>query len=268
MKQTNYVVRGTPIVPSVCTILMALLWYFHIIYYNGAWTTGMNEIKFAEMSGSELFVSIGNLALPVLLFIGVLFLAEIDVRWMVLPLLGSVAYQTTLFIINFFADYPEYMNDNPFSFALPYLALILFICTTEKVLKDKWIFVGFCALAVIIPLILTCCGIGEFTTQQQDYDADGNVIETVAYYWSEFLSYALTYVAMGALAAQMRPPKEGDFVSMKDLKQAYAEKMAAQAEPEPAAPAEEPAEETETEPEEVSEEADAAPEEPQAAPEA
>lgn len=228
MKNKKYIVKGTPIVPSLCGILMAVLWYLFFYFADGKWTFDMNTFSFSEMSGTDIYFTVMTLVIPVLFFIGVLFLAEIDLRWMILSLLAPIVYQISLFILYFKEDTPEYIFENPIKFAAPFLALILLVLTLEKIIPTKWVFVGFCGVAVLLPLILTLCGVGEFTFSQQTYDAEYNIVTSNGYLWSEYLSFALYYLGLGALALQMRPPRESDFVTLKDLKQAYAEKMAAQ----------------------------------------
>lgn len=228
MKQKKYIVKGTPIVPSLCAIGMAVLWYLFFYFSNGKWGFDLNTFSFEGLESVQIYLSVMTLVIPVLFFICVLFLAELDLKWMILSLLAPVVYQVSLFIIYLKQDFSEYIFENPVKFVAPFLALILFIFTVEKVIPTKWVFVGFCGAAVLLPLILTFCGIGEFTYSYQSYAEDYSLVTVTAYLWSELISYALYYVALAALVIQMRPPRESDFVTMKDLQQAYAEKMAAQ----------------------------------------
>ncbi len=228
MKETKYVVRGTPIVPSVCGIIMAVLWYLYFSFADGAWDAGMNTLSFDDLTPFQTYQVIMRLALPVLFFIGVLFLAELNVRWMLLPLLGSVVFQVSVFVCYLLEDLPEYLFENPLTFFAPFLALILFALTVEKTLPNKWIFVGFCGAVTLLAVVLTVCGTGEFVYETSKYAADYTVVSVKQYLWSDLLSFVLYYIGLGALALQMRPPREGDFVTMKDLKQAYREKLEAQ----------------------------------------
>ena len=212
MKNKNYIVKGTPIVPAICGIGMVVLWYMFFYFYNGSWSFNMNSLSFAEMTGSEIYFTVLSLLTPVIFFVGVLFLAEINVRWMIAVLLIPVIEELSAFLLYFTANEPEYMFLSPVRFFAPFLALILFALTIEKVLPTKWIFVGFCGVAILLPLILTFCGVGEFTFAQQTYDAEYNPITLSGYLWSNYLSYALYYVGLGALAVQMRPPKESELV--------------------------------------------------------
>lgn len=228
MKENKYVVRGTPVVPSLCSIGMAILWYLYFSFTDGKWDVIMSSFSFSEMDGFQIYLALLGLAVPLLYFLGVLFLAEQNLRWMILPLLAPIVEQVSLFIRHLRDDQPEYLFENPLQFVTPFLALILFVFTIEKVLPNKWIFVGFCGIAVVLPLILTLCRVGEFTFSQVGITSDYQRATITTYYWSELLSFLLYYVGLGALVLQMRPPREGDFVSMKELKAAYAEKMAAQ----------------------------------------
>lgn len=251
MKKEKYIVKGTPVVPSVCAIGMAVLWYLYFYFSQGEWSLQMTSLSFAEMSGMEIYLTVLELAIPVLFFVGVLFLAEYSLRWMVLAMLPAVVQQVSLFVFYFLQDNSEYIFQNPIHFAAPFLALILFVLTVERVIPTKWVFVGFCGVAILLPLILTFCRIGEFTFTQQSYDANYQLVDVTAYFWSDYLAFALYYLGLGALAVQMRFPRESDLVTMADLKQAYEEKMAAKAAAEAAAvapaeaveesPAEEPA---------------------------
>ncbi len=230
MKNKNYIVKGTPIVPSLCGIAMAVLWYMSFVFTNGEWHFQMNPLSFSEMTGADLYFTVLSLLIPVIFFIGALFLAEIDLRWMILVLLIPIVNQISVFVsysivygVQYMFDYP--LLTAPVQFVAPFLALILFALTIEKVIPTKWVFVGFCGVAILLPLILTLCGVGDF------FYFDPTVSYTpiaTAYLWSDYLSFALYYLGLGALALQMRPPKESDFVTLAEMKQAYDEKMAAQ----------------------------------------
>ncbi len=228
MKNKNYIVKGTPIVPSLCGIGMALLWYIIFYFGEGQWAMATNSFSFEELTGIQTYLTVMNLATPIVFFICVLFLAEMDLKWMLPALLVPIVLQTSLFSVNFAANVPDYIFQNPCKFAAPFLALILFVLTTEKILPNKWIFVAFCGVAILLPLLFTVFGKGEFTDQTYGYDAMGNVVPLTYYFWSDFAAYALTYVGLGALAVQMRAPRESDFVSLKEMKKAYDEKIAAQ----------------------------------------
>ncbi len=210
MKQEKLAVKGTPILPSACGIGMAVLWYLFFYFFNGEWTFDMNTFSFSEMTGTDVYFTVLALAVPVLFFIGVLFLAELDLRWMLLPLLTPVVYQVSAFILHIKNENSEYIFQNPIKFIAPFLALILFVFTVERILPSKWIFVGFCGIAVLLPLILTLFGTGEFTFSQQIYDAEYNIVTVHAYLWSEYLSFALYYVGLGALAVQMAPSRQSE----------------------------------------------------------
>lgn len=214
MKNKNYIVKGTPIVPAICGIGMVVLWYMFFYFLNGSWSFNMNSLSFGEMTGSEIYFTVLSLLVPVIFFIGVLFLAEINIRWMICVLLIPVWEQISAFVLYFTANETEYIFQSPVQFFAPFLALILFALTIEKVLPTKWIFVGFCGVAILLPLILTFCGVGEFTFAQQAYDAEYNPITLSGYLWSNYLSYALYYVGLSALAVQMRPPKESELIGL------------------------------------------------------
>lgn len=229
MKDKKYIIKGTPIVPSLCGIGMAVLWYTYFGFGAGEWHFQMKSFSFSEMTGAEIYFTVLSLLIPVVFFIGVLFLAEIDLRWMIPVLLLPIVNQISLFVFHAISGNPQYMFDyplySPIQFAAPFLALILFVLTVEKIIPTKWVFVGFCGVAILLPLILTLCGVGDF------FYFDPTVSYTpiaTAYLWSDYLSFALYYLGLGALALQMRPPKESDFVTLAEMKQAYDEKMAAQ----------------------------------------
>ena len=228
MKESKYVVRGTPIVPSLCSIGMAILWYLYFSFTDGEWDVIMSSFSFSEMDGFQIYLSLLGLAVPLLYFLGVLFLAEQNLRWMILPLLSPIVEQVSLFVRYLRDDQSEYVFTNPMQFIAPFVALILFVFTVEKVIPNKWIFVGFCGIAVLLPLILTLCRVGEFTFSQVGINSAYQRTTITTYFWSDLLSFVLYYLGLGALALQMRPPREGDFVSLKELKAAYAEKMATQ----------------------------------------
>jgi hypothetical protein len=202
----RFIVKGTPIVPSLCGIAMAVLWYMFFYFYNGKWSFQMSSLSFSEMGGTEIYFTIVTLLIPVAFFLTVLFLAEVNLRWMVLALLIPIVHQISSFVLCMMENQPEYLFENIISFSVPFLALILWVLTVEKVLSNKWIFVGFCGVAVLLPLILTLCGVGEYTFVQQTYDVDYNVVTLTGYLWSDYLAFALYYVGFGALAIQMRTP--------------------------------------------------------------
>lgn len=228
MKNKKFIVKGTPIVPSLCGILMAVLWYLYFYFGQGKWTADMNTFSFSEMAGQELYLTLLSLIVPVLFFVAVLFLAEKDPRLVLVGMIGPIVQQMSLFIVYFKENSPDYLFDAPIQFIAPFAALILFALTVEKVIPSKWIFVGFCGIAVLLPLILTLCGVGEFTVTQEGYDADYNVVQYTYYFWSDYLAFAFYYVGLAALAVQMRAPRKEDLVTMADLQKAYDEKMAAE----------------------------------------
>ncbi len=238
MKNKHYIVKGTPIVPSLCGIGMALLWYFSFYFGAGEWTSEMNSFSFEGLSGMQIYLTVLNLVIPILYFVCVLFLAEVDLKWMLPALLAPIVQQISMFILYYTQNSADYIFVYPVRFIIPFVALILFVLTVEKIIPTKWIFVAFCGLALAVPLVLTFCKIGEFTYTAGD---------VTYYFWSEYLAYALTYLGLSALAIQMRPPRESDFVTLKEMQQAYDEKVAAEAAEAEAGPE---AEETaETEPE-------------------
>ena len=235
MKKKNFIVKGTPIIPSLCGIGLAVLWYMFFYFYDGKWSFNMSSLSFADMGGTEIFFTVLTLLIPVAFFLAVLFLAEIDLRWMVAALLLPIVYQVSLFVLYAMENQTDFIFDNPVSFAVPFLALILWVLTLEKILPCKWIFVGFCGVAVLLPLILTLCGVGEFTFLQQTYDAEYNPVTLTGYLWSDYLSFALYYVGMAALTVKMRAPTAEEL--------AAAEKAAEEAEESEEIPEETPAEE-------------------------
>lgn len=237
MKNKRFIVKGTPIVPSLCGIAMAVLWYMLFYFYDGKWSFRMSSLSFSEMGGTEIYFTVVTLLIPIAFFLAVLFLAEVDLRWMVAALLLPIVHQASSFVSHVAENQPEYLLENPLSFTAPFLALILWVLTVEKVLPCKWIFVGFCGAAVLLPLILTFCGVGEFSFIQQIYDAEYNTITVKGYLWSDYLSFALYYVGLGALAVQMRAPTEEELAEKTEV---TAEEVSAEA---TEAPPEEPSEE-------------------------
>lgn len=226
MNQKKYIVKGTPVVPSFCAIGMVVLWYLFFFFSDGKWVMDINTVSFSDLSATELYFTVLEILVPILFFLCVLFLAELDLKWMLLSMLAFVVEQLS-FYVYYFKDSPEYIFKNPIRFAAPFVVLILFVLTIERVIPTKWVFVGFCSGAVLLPLVLTLCGVGEFTYSYKDYGADYTIVSITTYLWSELISYGLYYVALAALSLQMRPPRESDFVTMEELKQAYAEKIAA-----------------------------------------
>ncbi len=212
----NYVVKGTPIVPALCGIGMVVLWYMFFYFLDGKWSFTMNSLSFADLSGSDIYFTVLSLLIPVIFFIGVLFLAEIHVRWMIPVLLIPVIEEISVFLFYFIANEPEYIFLSPIQFFAPFLALILFALTVEGIIPTKWVFVGFCGAAILLPLILTFCGAGEFVFSQQTYDAEYNPITVSGYLWSNYLSFALYYVGLGALGVQMRFPKESELIAVQE----------------------------------------------------
>lgn len=223
MKNKKYIVKGAPVIPSLCGIALAILWYMFFYFVQGEWVFDFNTFAFGEMAGIEIYFTLMKLAVPVLFFIAVLFLAEYDLRWMLGAILVPIALEVSLFIYYFAQSIPDYIFENPIKFIAPFLALILFALTVEKVIPTKWVFVGFCGAAVLVPLILTLCGVGEFTYAQTGYDQEYNVVEIVAYLWSDYLSFALYYLGLGALCVKMREPRESDFAPAVAEKEAPAE---------------------------------------------
>ncbi len=236
MKNKKYQIKATPIVPALCGIGMAILWYLFFYVVDGEWTFDFNTVSFGEMTGTQIAFTVLTLLIPITFFIAVLFLAEWDLRWVTVALLFPIANQIFLFVNYLMEDYPDYVFENPLQFAVPFLALILFVLTVEKVIPVKWVLVGFCGLAILLPLVLTLCGVGEFASSQALYDENYQPVIVTARLWSDYLTFALYYLGLGALAWQMKEPAE---------------------EPERSAEAEEPAEDAEesVEPEVPSEEA-------------
>lgn len=228
MKKKRFIVKGTPIVPSLCGIAMAVLWYMFFYFYNGKWSFQMSSLSFSEMGGTEIYFTVVTLLIPVTFFLTVLFLAEVDLRWMMVAFLIPIAHQVSSFVLCMMENQPEYLFDNIISFAVPFLALILWVLTVEKVLPNKWIFVGFCGVAVLLPLILTLCGVGEFTFAQQTYDVNYNVVTLRGYLWSDYLSFALYYVGFGALALQMRAPTEEESAAKEETENVTAEEISSE----------------------------------------
>ncbi len=219
----HFIVKGTPIVPSLCGIAMAVLWYMFFYFYNGKWSFQMSSLSFSEMGGTEIYFIIVTLLIPVAFFLTVLFLAEVDLRWMMVAFLIPVIHQSSSFVLCMMENQPEYLFENIISFAAPFLALILWVLTLEKILPNKWIFVGFCGVAVLLPLVLTLCGVGEFTFTQQTYDVNYNVVTLTGYLWSDYLSFAVYYVGFGALALQMRAPTEEESAEKEETEESSRE---------------------------------------------
>ena len=208
MKNKKYAIKGTPIIPSLCGIGMAVLWYVFFYVSAGKWTFDFNSFSFAEMNGVQLSYTILTLVVPILYFVAVLFLAELDVRWMTGAILFPIALQMFLFIFYLTQESPEYIFENPINFLTPFLALILYVLTVEKIIPTKWVFVGFCGLAILLPLVLTLCGVGEFTITQQGYSDTYQPITIVTRLWSDYLSFALYYLGLGTLVLKMRNPAD------------------------------------------------------------
>ena len=208
MKNKKYAIKGTPIIASLCGIAMAVLWYVFFYVSAGKWTFDFNTFSFAEMNGIQIAYTILTLLVPIAYFVAVLFLAEVDVRWITGAFLFPIAVQMFLFVFYLIQQSPEYIFENPINFFTPFLALILYVLTVEKIIPTKWVFVGLCGIAVLLPLILTLCGVGEFALSQQGYDASYQPVTIVTRLWSDYLSFALYYLGLAALVLKMRNPAD------------------------------------------------------------
>ena len=203
MKNKKYLVKGTPIIASLCGILLAVLWYLFFCETNGEWYFEFNTLSFSEMSSWDLTYTILTLTVPIVFFIVVLFLVELSPRWALLAFVPSIALQLFLNWSLASQDVPDYIFEHPVQFVAPFLGLILFALTVEKVIPTKWVFVGFCGVAVLVPLVMMLLKTGEFVYKQDGYDAFYQIITYVVRYWSDYLFYALLYVGFGFLGAKM-----------------------------------------------------------------
>lgn len=207
MNQKKYAVKGTPILPAICGLGMAVLWYMFFYFSNGKWEFSM-ELSFEGLQPVQIYFMILTLLIPLSYFVCTVFLVELDLRWMLIALLIPIVSQVSTFVYYLIEKVPDYIFMNPISFVMPFLALILFVLTVEKILPTKWVFVGFCGVAVLLPLILTLFAKGEFVGTLQTYDETYQIVTVPVYLWSNYLSYALYYVGLGALAVEMRVPGE------------------------------------------------------------
>lgn len=230
-----YIVKGTPIVPSLCAIAMCVLWYVYFYFlsfdpegfyatYTG-WEHGINPVDFSSLTAFGAILRVAQIVIPIVFFVGVLFLAEVDLRWMAIPMVLPVGYQIASFVqdavVNATNGSAEgYLFEHPFAFCAPFVVAVLFLLTVTGVIPTKIPVIAVCAAAVVVPTVLTFLGKGEFTLD----DGYGDV----GYYWSDLLTFALYYVGVGALAIRMRKPRPEDFVTLEEMKAAYDEKMAAQ----------------------------------------
>ena len=187
---------------------MTVLWYVEFSYYSwpenspwgsSAWDSHMGLPDFSVMGAYEITLVVLEILIPVIFFVIVLFFAEFDLKWMTVPLLIPVVWQTLQFI-HFWKLDVDYLSRNPFSFIAPFAALILLALTFTGVIPTKIPGLVLCGAAVIAPLVLTLLGEGEFVNYYGDYGV-------TAYRWSHYLYYALYFLALGALLAQIRRPK-------------------------------------------------------------
>lgn len=214
MNKITYSLKRTAIVSSFCAILLAVLWYLDFGTVNGEWSFSINAFSFDGMTAFAVFDRVMALLIALAFFACVLFFTELNPRWMVVALMFPIVYQAAWFVYGITLQ-QNYLVQNPVSFVLPFLALIGYVLTVEGMLPTKWIFVGFCGAAALLPIVLTLCGVGEFAYSQEIWLNP----ETYAYesltvcYWSEVLSVSLYYVGLGAFAAQLSPSRPEEIPS-------------------------------------------------------
>ena len=121
MKNKKYAIKGTPIIPSLCGIAMAVLWYVFFYVSAGKWTFDFNTFSFAEMNGIQIAYTILTLLVPIAYFVAVLFLSEVDVRWITGAILFPIAVQMFLFVFYLTQQAPEYILKIPLTSLPPSL---------------------------------------------------------------------------------------------------------------------------------------------------
>ena len=203
MKRTIMVQKGMPIVPCLFLIGAVAFWFLMLLTDNGGWVAEIVGLDFSNLTAYEISMQILSLASPLLLFVAILFLAEWSVYWVFLALLLPIAQQIVYYICNL--DLPEVLLAAPYQYCLPFLMFILFALTVLRILPTKWIFFGFCVVAALFPLVLTACGVGEFTEtlwSREDYAFHDLC------YWSDAFFLSAYCLAMGSYVFYLSPEKD------------------------------------------------------------
>ena len=203
MKRQPLIFRGTPVVPCLCAIGMVVLWYITLLTDNGSFVFQTETLSFEGLTPYALYSKILYCLIPVSFFGGVLFLAEKNPRWMVIPLLLPVVAQISNLIC--YMDTPDALLDNPIQYCLPFLGLAVYVFTVEGMIPTKWILVGFGFAAALLPVIVSLCGVGEFTYEFRSVDYElSRYVDHFVVEWSAVLNLSLYYIGLGSMGFQMR----------------------------------------------------------------
>ena len=196
MKKQPLVLLKAPTLACLPLIVTVVFAYVDIFSVNGAWEFAMNPFTFEGLSAFEIYGRIMTMAIPVVLFLGILFLAEKSLRWVDLCLLFPVVWQLSNYIRNI--ETLDALLFSPMEYILPFVAVVFYILTVERILPTKWIFVGISFALALLPPVLSLFGIGEFVYTAYDY------YEVV--YWSGALSLSMYYLSLGLLGLMMKDP--------------------------------------------------------------
>ena len=203
MKKNPLKLKGTPAVTCFCAIGMVVLWYLSIVQDNGEWYFDTQAFSFEGYTPFGIFTRLIVLAIPVVLFMAVLFLAERSLRWVLPALLLPVAHQVANAI--YYLEEPDVILANPVQLILPFLTLILYALTVERILPTRWIFVGANLLFALLPLALALLKVGEFVYTADAFDYDLYTYVThVMVDWSSVLTLFLYYLGLAVFGIQMK----------------------------------------------------------------
>ena len=212
MKKRPLRLKGTPVVPCFCAIGMVVLWYLSIVQDNEQWHFDTQAFSFEGYTAFGIFTRLTVLAIPVIWFTVTLFLGERSPRWILPALLIPVIHQVANAV--YYLDQPDVILGNPVQLILPFLALILYALTVERILPTRWIFIVANLLFALLPVVLALLKVGEFVYSAEIFDYDlYDYVTHVMVEWSSVLTLFLYYLGLAALGFQMKEdpaPAEGD----------------------------------------------------------
>jgi len=119
------------------------------------------------------------------------------------PLLLPVAHQISNAV--FYIEQPDVILANPMQLILPFLAVILYALTVERVLPSRWIFVAACLIFALTPPVMALLHVGEFSYTVDVFDATLYThVPHVIVDWSAVLNLSLYYLGLAVLGIQMK----------------------------------------------------------------